>query len=229
MQIIYMLICGLAVIAVVAVTVGLSRVARILAIIGAIVVVSGLISAAIPGFKFDFMGADISWGFTIAVIGAIILFCALVLYVASRVFSVQGLDFGRRAAGFVVRTARYLWATKLRRAVALSTTVTLILVVVFVVVWTQYQASFNILHYDGNSWIEISSGTTAGLNDIWGISSSDIFAVGYEGTILHYDGSTWKELDSGARECLLDVWGGSRRYDILDNSWLNGVWPVSNS
>ncbi|MFC2056451.1 WD40/YVTN/BNR-like repeat-containing protein [Chloroflexota bacterium] len=44
---------------------------------------------------------------------------------------------------------------------------------------------------DGGTWEEMDSGTTKALSGIWGSSSSDVFAVGSDGTILLYDGSTW--------------------------------------
>jgi hypothetical protein len=50
-----------------------------------------------------------------------------------------------------------------------------------------------ILHYDGTSWSEMTSGTSS-LSGVWGTSSSDIFAVGYDGTIVHYDGTGWSEM-----------------------------------
>ncbi len=57
---------------------------------------------------------------------------------------------------------------------------------VFAVGW-----SGNILHYDGNEWSKMASGTAEVLNAVWGSSSSDIFVVGRYETILHYDGHTW--------------------------------------
>jgi len=50
---------------------------------------------------------------------------------------------------------------------------------------------------------------TSGLNDVWGISSSDVFAVGSAGTIIHYDGSVWSQMNSGTTSSLVDVWGSS--------------------
>ncbi|MFC2009669.1 hypothetical protein ACFLT3_01935, partial [Chloroflexota bacterium] len=58
-------------------------------------------------------------------------------------------------------------------------------------------------------WSSMSIGTGKWLNGIWGSSSSDVFAVGYEGTILHYDGSEWSEMSSGTTEHLQAVWGSS--------------------
>lgn len=49
-----------------------------------------------------------------------------------------------------------------------------------------------ILHYDGTSWSEMTHPPFAAntVEDIWGSSASDVYAVGF-GRILHYDGTTW--------------------------------------
>ena len=75
---------------------------------------------------------------------------------------------------------------------------------VFIVGWSGI-----ILRYDGNRWVEMTSGTTEHLRGIWGHSSASIFAVGAGGTILHFDGSTWASMDSGTTEYLYDIWGSS--------------------
>jgi photosystem II stability/assembly factor-like uncharacterized protein len=47
------------------------------------------------------------------------------------------------------------------------------------------------------------------LKDIWGSSSSDVYAVAIEGAILHYDGTTWNTMNSGSGNTLRAVWGTS--------------------
>jgi len=47
------------------------------------------------------------------------------------------------------------------------------------------------------------------LNSVWGSSGSDVFAVGYNGTIVHYDGSNWSTMNSGTTSDLTYVWGSS--------------------
>ena len=47
------------------------------------------------------------------------------------------------------------------------------------------------------------------LQDVWGSSDSDVFAVGHPGIILHYDGATWSPMSSGTTETLWGVWGNS--------------------
>jgi hypothetical protein len=51
--------------------------------------------------------------------------------------------------------------------------------------------------------------TTDCLDAVWGSSSSDVFAVGQEGTILHYDGKAWSTMTSGTTGDLWGVWGSS--------------------
>ena len=47
------------------------------------------------------------------------------------------------------------------------------------------------------------------LSDIWGTSSNDIFAVGFQGNILHFDGMNWERMPSNTTENLKAVWGTS--------------------
>ena len=49
-------------------------------------------------------------------------------------------------------------------------------------------SSGTILHFDGNAWQAIPSGTTATLYGVGGSSATDVYVTG-DGTILHYDGS----------------------------------------
>ena len=44
---------------------------------------------------------------------------------------------------------------------------------------------------------------------VWGSSSSNIFAVGQDGTIIHYNGSDWSAEPSGTGNTLTSVWGSS--------------------
>ena len=67
--------------------------------------------------------------------------------------------------------------------------------------------SGTILHYDGNSWTAMRSGTTESLSAIWGSSSKDVFAVGHN-TILHYNGRGWANISSNASTGdFTGIWG----------------------
>jgi hypothetical protein len=59
------------------------------------------------------------------------------------------------------------------------------------------------------SWVSLPSGTAQDLRGVWGSSSSDVYAVGNQGTILHYDGNSWSPMTSGTGQNLLSVWGTS--------------------
>ncbi|RPI23435.1 MAG: hypothetical protein EHM61_19760 [Acidobacteria bacterium] len=67
------------------------------------------------------------------------------------------------------------------------------------------------------SWNRMDSGVTHDLNDVWGSSASDVFAVGmtwrgdrYEGTVMHYDGAAWSSMPGFAGgSSLYGVWGSS--------------------
>jgi Tol biopolymer transport system component len=77
---------------------------------------------------------------------------------------------------------------------------------------TDYGAHVStILHTTGDGWTAMESGTLemVWLADVWGHSSSDVFAVGSGGTILHYDGRVWQPMNSGTTVDLYGVWGGS--------------------
>ncbi|MGA1842802.1 MAG: outer membrane protein transport protein [bacterium] len=86
------------------------------------------------------------------------------------------------------------------------------------------------------------------LYSIWGTSSTNVFAVGTNGTILHYDGTAWTTMNSGTTQSLYEIWGTSSE-DIFavgsegaivhfdGSAWsemisgtdkdLNGVWGTS--
>ena len=66
-----------------------------------------------------------------------------------------------------------------------------------------------LLHYDGTMWQRIHSPTYNSLNDIWGTSASNIFAVGAGGTIIHFDGNSWSKMNTGTDQDLYAIWGSS--------------------
>ncbi len=47
------------------------------------------------------------------------------------------------------------------------------------------------------------------LYGLWGSSTSNIFAVGFTGTVLHFDGKVWSRMTSGTTYDLHGVWGSS--------------------
>ncbi len=74
------------------------------------------------------------------------------------------------------------------------------------------------LHYNGSAWSSVDIDSTYNINDIYGFSASDIFALtssewwGGEGSLLlHYDGASWSEFDIGEGEGYYfdRIWGTS--------------------
>jgi hypothetical protein len=70
-------------------------------------------------------------------------------------------------------------------------------------------AAGTILHYDGNQWSSMESGTTKNLKAIWGTSKTNVYAVGEGGTIIHFNGNKWMTMNSGNYQYLFDIWGSS--------------------
>jgi uncharacterized protein YjdB len=60
-----------------------------------------------------------------------------------------------------------------------------------------------------NVFGEAGSGTTETFRGLWGASSTDIFAVGLNGTIAHYDGISWSIEPTGVSVTLRGVWGAA--------------------
>jgi hypothetical protein len=58
-------------------------------------------------------------------------------------------------------------------------------------------------------WTVQTSGTTQHLYGIWGTSATNVFAVGYNGTILHYNGTSWNAMNSGTTLSLYGIYGFS--------------------
>jgi hypothetical protein len=87
-------------------------------------------------------------------------------------------------------------------------------------IWFTRGASF--VHWDGNHFIHdcsMNSIIDGSIQKIWGISSEDLYAVGYNGTIIYYNGSGWQELESGTDVDIQDIWGAlnpqTSEYEIL--------------
>ena len=54
-------------------------------------------------------------------------------------------------------------------------------------------------------------------------SATDVFAVGFGGTILHYDGATWSAMTSGVTGPLEGVWGSSGSDVFAVENWGNSA------
>src|SRR5262249_22654588 len=66
-----------------------------------------------------------------------------------------------------------------------------------------------ILHFDGQTWTAMGSGTTApDFFGVWASGPKDVFAVGAGGWIQHYDGDVWQDMGVATFDTdLYGVWG----------------------
>jgi hypothetical protein len=78
-----------------------------------------------------------------------------------------------------------------------------------------------VLHYNGDGWAPMNSGTSFTLLAVWGLAADDVYAVGFNplsssnpalqrGIILHYDGESWTEVQHGQTDTFFrDVWASA--------------------
>jgi hypothetical protein len=84
-------------------------------------------------------------------------------------------------------------------------------------------------------WIEQTTGGTVAFTSIWGTSSSDIWAVGYNGAISHWDGRQWTVHPSGTTARLMAVWGYDEEHvwvvgeGGLIRFWDGSAWTTQSS
>jgi hypothetical protein len=95
-----------------------------------------------------------------------------------------------------------------------------------------------IFRWNGASW-SMADDRWRVLTSISGTSDTDIWAVGFDGTIVHYDGVAWTQITSPTTQHLSDVWAAAPNdaWAVGTNStllrwdgtqWTN-IYPVSGS
>ncbi|HEX4353932.1 MAG TPA: hypothetical protein VHZ95_13480, partial [Polyangiales bacterium] len=52
----------------------------------------------------------------------------------------------------------------------------------------------DIVHFDGQAFTKIDSGTTSALSAVHGTSPTDVWTAGEEGTTLHWDGTSFTQV-----------------------------------
>jgi hypothetical protein len=73
----------------------------------------------------------------------------------------------------------------------------------------QFTVTTAVWHYDGTAWSSLSvPADDSVLNDVWGSSATDVYAVGENGLILHYDGNRWTSTHP-TDDTLLSIFGNS--------------------
>lgn len=65
----------------------------------------------------------------------------------------------------------------------------------------------------GSNWAQVQSGTYQSLHGVWGLSSSEVWAVGEGGLVLRFNGTLWTPQISTTNEALYAV-GGTSGSDV---------------
>lgn len=85
-----------------------------------------------------------------------------------------------------------------------------------------------ILHFDGDQWTPMESGTDVDLHGVWGTAGGPVYAVGDQGTILRYDGGAWSRVtlpyDAGRFP-----WVSSAQFRGIWGSGPDDIYIVGNS
>src|SRR6516165_75688 len=63
-----------------------------------------------------------------------------------------------------------------------------------------------ILHYNGQAWTSVPSGTEEDLTGITGTGPANVYVSGQKGAILHWDGKDWRQVSDGADTALVNLW-----------------------
>ncbi|MFW2387671.1 MAG: hypothetical protein ACN4G0_05010 [Polyangiales bacterium] len=54
----------------------------------------------------------------------------------------------------------------------------------------------DLLHYDGETWTEVEVPNVNSIDDLWGTSANDLYAI-YRSRVMHFDGAEWSTVDTG--------------------------------
>lgn len=66
------------------------------------------------------------------------------------------------------------------------------------------------LYHDGTQWVQVETGITANITDVWGSSPSDVYGTTSDGRLWHWDGAgVWKVTTVQSPTALNAVWGTS--------------------
>ena len=89
-----------------------------------------------------------------------------------------------------------------------------------------YTMTSLIIHFDGDQWQEYQVDSGSLLQDVWGISSTNVWAGGIYGTLFHFNGAAWEKVDMPQNHWFLsfagfsenDVYAISYEFDSLSVS-----------
>lgn len=85
------------------------------------------------------------------------------------------------------------------------------------------------------TWQVTDTGVSVALNEVYGVTASDVVAVGQDGTILHWNGSAWQSENAGTFLSLFGVWtNGGESWAVGDRgvlvrSSVRGTWTTATA
>ncbi len=89
-----------------------------------------------------------------------------------------------------------------------------------------------ILHWDGESWAYVASGTLQPLDGVWASGANDVWVVGRLGIVLHWDGESFVEVEGAPIGVFKSVWGkGSEVWIAADevvHNFDGDTWGATN-
>jgi hypothetical protein len=97
-----------------------------------------------------------------------------------------------------------------------------------------------IVHYNGNSWTKMNSGTTVDLQDIWGVDDSHIWATGFNNSdghsvVLQFNGTSWTTIYDNVNKPISQiqyfntVWTDNVNYLYLDGGSFTNVLNLQDN
>ena len=85
------------------------------------------------------------------------------------------------------------------------------------------------------TWQVTDTGVSVALNEVYGVTASDVVAVGQDGTILHWNGSAWQSENAGTFLSLFGIWtNGGESWAVGDRgvlvrSSVRGTWTTATA
>ena len=77
-------------------------------------------------------------------------------------------------------------------------------------------SEYQLTRFDGSSWSDVQSGQGSyPFRAVWGVSPTDVLAVGYRGTVVHFHGDSVDVVKPGVKADYNDVWGAAGTGYIL--------------
>jgi hypothetical protein len=67
--------------------------------------------------------------------------------------------------------------------------------------------TFDLTHYDGSTWSDVSLDAASGGTQVWGTGASDVWVMSESSELSHFDGASWQTVQTDLVGELATVWG----------------------